>query len=204
MRRAAALPLALGLILLIAPAAEALTLRASSPAPGRIALRVEGRAGVPLTVRDELTGAERTVTPSRATVVLRRFAVWSCDASLRRFTVVQESDSATAQLSTPGCRHRLRMTGPRVVKAPHDGAVHLFDRWRLGSRVRLCVEPPGARERCRSVRVRPGRPETTVAFRARRPGAYRVRRARRSSSCATGWSRGLRAAACASSPRATR
>ena len=174
MRRAAALPLALGLILLIAPAAEALTLRASSPSRGRIALRVEARPGVTLTVRDELTGAERTVTPSGTDVVLRRFAVWSCDASLRRFTVVQESDSATAELHTPGCRHRLRMTGPRAVRAPRDGAVHLFDRWRLGSRVRLCVDPPGARERCRSVRVRPGRPETTVSFRAGRPGAYRL------------------------------
>ena len=103
MRRAVALPLALGLILLIAPAAEAMTVRASSPAPGRIALRVEGRAGVALTVRDESTGAERTITPSGTTVVLRRFAVWSCDASLRRFTVVQETDSAAAELRTPSC-----------------------------------------------------------------------------------------------------
>jgi len=170
-RRAAALPLALGLILLIAPAAEALTVRASSPAPGRIALRVEGRAGVPLTVRDESSGAERTITPRGTTVVLRRFAVWSCDASLRRFTVVQESDSAAAELRTPSCAHRVRLAAPHTVRAPRDAPVRVIDRWRLGSRVRLCVEPPGARERCRRLRVKRA---TTVRVRARRPGAYRL------------------------------
>ena len=69
---------------------------------------MEARAGVELTVRDELTGAERTVTPSGTDVVLRRFAVWSCDASPRSFTAVQESDTATAELHTPSCPHRLR------------------------------------------------------------------------------------------------
>ena len=171
MRRATALPLALGLILLIAPAAEALTVRASSPAPGRIALRVDGRAGVPLTVRDELTGAERTVTPSDTTVVLRRFAVWSCDASLRRFTAAQESDSAAAELRTPSCAKRVRLVAPHAVRAPHHASVRLIDRWRLESTVRLCVEPPGARERCRHLRVRSGK---KLRLDTRRPGAYRV------------------------------
>jgi hypothetical protein len=172
-RRAAGLPLALGLVLLIAPAANALTLRASAREPGRIALRVEARPGVELTVRDELTGLQRTLTPSAGETVLRHFAVWSCDAALRRFTATQDSETATAEVRTPTCGHRLRMVAPRVIRAPHDGAAHLFDRWHLGNvAVRFCVRPPGAHERCRSVRMRRGRRETSIRFRSPRPGAY--------------------------------
>jgi hypothetical protein len=172
-RRAAAVPLALALLLSIVPAAGALELRASSPASGRIALTVTDVApGVPLTVRDELTGAERTLTPTASNTVLRRFAMWSCASTDRRFSAAQGTETATAELRTPSCAHRLRMVGPRVVRAPLDGAVHFLDRWRLGLSARLCVRPPGAHERCRSVRVRPGRRETTVRVGAKRPGAY--------------------------------
>jgi hypothetical protein len=85
---------------------------------------------------------------------------------------MQGNESATASLRTPSCAHRLRIAGPRVVKAPRSGALHFFDRWRLGLTARFCVRPPGARERCRSVRVRPGRHATGVRFDAARPGRY--------------------------------
>ena len=52
MRRGAALAVALGLVLALAPAASALSVRASAREPGRIALRVEARPGVALTLRD--------------------------------------------------------------------------------------------------------------------------------------------------------
>jgi hypothetical protein len=164
-RRAGALPLALGIILLIVPAADALDLRATAGEPGRIALRIDAAPGVPLTVRDDLTGAQRALTPTRERTLLRRFAVWSCDASARGFTAVQGAETATAAVRTPSCAHRVRMTARR-------GVARLFDRWRLGVRVRFCVRPPGARERCRTVDV--GR-ETTVRFRSARPGAYLLR-----------------------------
>jgi lysophospholipase L1-like esterase len=179
-RRAAALPLALGLLLLIAPAADALTIRASAHQRGRIALRVQARSGVELTVRDELTGAQRVLTPSAEEIVLRRFASWSCASAMRRFTATQAAPDgtpavATAQVSTPSCAHRMTMAGPRVTRAPHGAAMHLRDRWRLGDfAVRFCVRPPGARERCRSVQLRAGPRERTVRFRAVRPGGYVV------------------------------
>ncbi len=178
MTRAAALAVALGLLLLLAPAASALSVRASAREPGRIALRVEARPGVELTLRDELTGAQRTLTPTAEETVLRRFAAWSCDATLRRFSAAQPAPDGTsltavAEVRTPSCARRLRMVGPRVIRAPRDGVAHFFDRWRLGDvNVRFCVRPPGARERCRSVRVRPGRRETSLRFRALRPGGY--------------------------------
>jgi lysophospholipase L1-like esterase len=177
-RRASALCLALGLLLLLAPAANALTLRAGTGQPGRIALRVQARPGVELIVRDELTGAQRTLTPRAEQTVLRRFATWSCGTTARRFTATQAAAdgslaTATAQVDTPSCAHRVTMVGPRATTAPHRGAVRLRDRWRLGDlAVRFCVRPPGTRERCRSVRLR--QRERTVRFRAGRPGGYVV------------------------------
>jgi hypothetical protein len=51
--------------------------------------------------------------------------------------------------------------------------MHLRDRWRLGDfAVRFCVRPPGARERCRSVQMRPGRRGRAVRLHALRPGGY--------------------------------
>jgi lysophospholipase L1-like esterase len=179
-RRASALFGALGLLLLLAPAANALTLRASAHEPGRIALRLDARAGVELTVRDEVTGAQRTLTPSAEETVLRRFATWSCEDTTRRFTATQAAAdgslaTATAEVGTPSCAHRVTMAGPRVTRAPRGGAMHLRDRWRLGGfAVRFCVRPPGARERCRSVRPRPGPRARAVRFRALRPGGYVV------------------------------
>jgi lysophospholipase L1-like esterase len=173
--RAAALPLALGLLLIVVPAADALTLRASAHERGRIALRVQGQPGVALTVRDELTGAQRTLTPSGEETVLRRFAVWSCAASVRRFTAMQGVDAAAAEVRTPTCAHRMTMAGPGPIRAPRRAAVRLRDRWRLGDfAVRFCVRSPGARERCRSVQMHRGSRERIVRFRALRPGRYAI------------------------------
>ena len=159
-------------------AADTLSLRASAREAGQIALRVRAQPGVELSVRDELTGKQRALTPSAPLTVLKRFATWSCDASARRFTATQAAPggspvTATAEVRTPTCAHRLRMVGPRVVRAPVGGAAHFFDGWHLGNvDVRFCVRAPGARHSCRSVRVRPGGRKTTVRFRAARPGAY--------------------------------
>ena len=179
MRRAAALPLTLGLLLLAVPAANALELRASSPTPGRIALRVvDARPGVALTVGDDLTGVQRTLTPTAEQVVLRRFATWNCASRLRRFSAAQSAPDGTAELAaaelrTPSCRRRMTLAVPRVSAAPRGVAVHLRDRWRLGDfAVRFCVRPPGASERCRSVEMPSRRRDRVVRFRALRPGAY--------------------------------
>ena len=173
MRRAAALPLTLCLLLLAVPAANALELRATAHEPGRIALRLQAQPGVELTVRDELTGQTRTLAPTAEETVLRRFAVWSCASSVRRFTTTQGADTATAQVRTPTCARRMTLAAPRATAAPRGVAVRLRDRWRLGDfPVRFCVRPPGASKRCRSVEMPSGRRERVVRFRARRPGAY--------------------------------
>lgn len=176
MTRAAAL--ALGLLLSIAPGASALELRATAPEPGRIALRVEARAGVELVVRDELTGLQRSFPPREEVTVLRRFATWSCASALRRFTATQAAADgtpqvATAEVRTPSCARRLTMVGPRAVRVSHPAAVRLRDRWRLGElAVRFCVRAPGTRAACRSMQLPRGAQERTVRFDAKRPGGY--------------------------------
>jgi lysophospholipase L1-like esterase len=172
-RRAAALPLTLGLLFLAVPTANALQLRASAHERGRIALRVQAQPGVEVTVRDELTGEQRTFAPSADETVLRRFAVWSCASALRRFTATQGADTATAEVRTPTCTHRMTLAAPRRSAAARGVAVRLRDRWRLGDfAVRFCVRPPGAGQRCRSLEMPSGRHARIVRFRALRPGSY--------------------------------
>jgi lysophospholipase L1-like esterase len=161
-------------------AQDGLQLRATAGETGRIALRVEALPGLELTLRDELTGAERRLTPRSAVTVVRRFAAWSCAASLRRFTAEQTADdgsvaSASAEVRTPGCRRRLELVPPRSVRAPGRAVARLRDRWRLGDvGARLCVMPPGAGARCRPVRIQPERGEVAVRVRALRAGGYRI------------------------------
>ena len=182
MSRRAALLLALGLLLPAMPAAaaDALTLRVSARETGRIGLRVTAQPGVELTLRDELTGAQRVLTPTSAETVLRRFATWSCASATRRFTATQAAPqggvlSASAEIQTPTCARRLELVGPPVVRAPLGGAATLRDRWHIGDiRARLCVRGPGERKRCRPVRLKPGARERGVRFPALRPGGYRV------------------------------
>jgi hypothetical protein len=172
-RRAAALPLTLGLLLAITPAADALSLHATAHETGQIALRLQAQPGVELTVRDELTGEQRTLAPSAEETVLRRFALWSCTSAVRRFTATQGADTAAAQVRTPSCAHRMTVAAPRVSVAARGVAVRLRDRWRLGDfAVRFCVRPPGAEQRCRSVEMPSGRHARVVRFRALRPGSY--------------------------------
>jgi lysophospholipase L1-like esterase len=179
-RRAAALPLTLGLLLLAVPAANALELHASSPERGRIVLRIDATPGTELTVTDELTRAERTLTATSEEIVLRRFATWSCKSTTRRFSVFQDNLDGTNvvtadQIETPSCRHRLALTGKGPVRAPHTAVLRLRDRWRLGSfGARLCVTAPGAHARCRKGRLARGQHERLFRVRALRPGRYRV------------------------------
>jgi lysophospholipase L1-like esterase len=159
-----------------AAAAAGLALRASASSPGRIALRLHAAPGVAVVLRDELTGATRTLTPSGPDTVVRRFAVWSCAASVRRFTATQAAASATARLRTPTCARRLSVVAPRRLRAPHRGVLVLRDNWRLGRfGGRLCVRVPGAANgRCRAARVPAGARSVKLGFAALRPGGYRV------------------------------
>jgi lysophospholipase L1-like esterase len=162
-------------VLLAAPASADLSLRASAGQAGRIALRVHAQPGVEVVLNDELTGATRSFTPSRADTLVRRFALWSCAGAMRRFTATQAGVSAAAQVRTPTCAGRLVLAGRRKLRAPRHGALVLRDRWRIGNvAARFCVRPPGERRRCRRVRVPAGEHAAKLPLSALRPGAYRL------------------------------
>ncbi len=174
MSRGAALSLLL-FVLLAAPASADLSLRASAGQTGRIALRVHAQPGVEVVLNDELTGATRSFTPSRADTLVRRFALWSCAGATRSFSAMQAGASATAQVRTPTCERRLALTGRRTLRAPRRVALVLRDRWRIGNvAARFCVRAPGERRRCHRVRVPAGGRAAKLPLRALRPGAYRL------------------------------
>ena len=144
------------------------------PAPASRAasrLRVEARAGVELTVRDELTGAQRTLAPRTAVTILRRFATWSCAGTARRFTRdagrrrTARCGTATAEVRTPTCAHRLALAGAAQRARRRAGRrCSLRDRWRLGGLRRAAASARRARgRRCRSVQLRPGRRERATS-----------------------------------------
>jgi lysophospholipase L1-like esterase len=158
----------------VTASAADLSLRATA-SRGRIALQLHASPGVAVTLRDELTGSTRSLTPARADTVVRRFALWSCAAAVRRFTATQGAATATAQVRTPTCAHRLGLRGRRHIRAGDNGVLVLRDRWRIGAiGVRFCVRAPGEGRRCRSVRVRRGAHEAKLPLTALRPGAYRL------------------------------
>lgn len=161
-------------------AQSGLKLRATAAETGRIALRVEALPGLELKLRDELTGAERTLEPRNAVTVVRRFATWRCTALVRRFTAEQTAPdgsvaTTSAEVRTPGCGHRLELVPPRSVRAPSRAVVRVRDRWRVGGiTARLCWAAPGADSDCGAVRVNPGRSVALARLRALRPGGYQL------------------------------
>ena len=128
------------------------------------------------------------MTPTATETALRRAAPWRCDVRDRTFTARSaDGRTATARLRTPGCGRRLGLVAPRRAKAGSAVPLTLVDRWRLGGfRTRLCVAPPGGRERCRSEPIRAGRGRAATSFRALRAGGWRLR-------LATPWARERRA-----------
>jgi lysophospholipase L1-like esterase len=161
-------------------AENGLVLVASAPEKGRISLELTARPGVEVVLRDELTGAQRTVTPRSESTVVKRFATWSCASAVRRFSAEQAAAdgsvvTASTQLRTPTCAHRLALATRRSVRAPGRLMVRMRDRWAIGNfSVRLCVTPPGAGQRCRSVRLEHGDARVAVPVRVLRPGGYRI------------------------------
>ena len=93
--------------------------------------------GAALTVTDELTGAQRSLTGTAEPIVLSRFATWSCDGTTRRFSVRQDNPDGTNivtgdEVETPSCAHRLVLEGAGRVRAAGTAVLRLRDRWRLG------------------------------------------------------------------------
>jgi hypothetical protein len=163
---------------LVAPASAAadhgLLLAADTAERGYIGLSLHAAPGVEVTLRDESTGATRTLVPDRADTEMRRFARWRCGTRTRRFTATQGELTASAEVVTPSCRRRLALLVHRRVQAGETARLVVRDRWRLAAGgARLCTSAPGEGARCRRLRGRDGS-RRELPYEARRPGVHRI------------------------------
>jgi hypothetical protein len=173
------LALALSAIaLLSAPASasadQGLLLGADATERGYVGLSLHATPGVEVAIRDESSGALRTLVPDAADTELRRFARWRCGVRTRRFTASQSGLTATAEVVTPPCRRRLSLRAPRRVRAGATVRLVLRDRWRLGAaEASVCTSAPGERPRCRRLGPRDRR-RRELRYVARRAGVHRI------------------------------
>jgi lysophospholipase L1-like esterase len=167
-------------LLLLVPAAGAgaapLSLDASLGATGWIDLEVTGRPGTTVTVTEEEGEHVTDVALSGERAERRRAAAWRCDRPLRRFVATAPADgggteTATAQVRTPGCEERLAVRlRPFVPRAGGRVLVRVRDHWALGGlTARVCLAG-----RCRGAEIPRGRATVNVRLRARGRGMRRL------------------------------
>lgn len=162
-----------------AGADQRLELRAGPGETGYVTLDLHWRAGAVATISEQANGASEpvaSVTLATDDTRISRAVPWRCDRRVRHFTVSSTTASgapvsASAELRTPSCAHRLLLAvRPRRVRPGQGVKVRVADRWHRGDlRPTLCTTPPGGPRDCR--RVATG--ERTV-FRARRAGTWVV------------------------------
>ena len=151
---------------LFAGDAAALTLEARTGATGWIDFAVTGRPGTTVTVSED--GAPVAQIPLASDRGQRRRAAqWRCDRTTRTFVATDGTDTATAEVRTPGCDERLAVaTRPFAPRRGSRLLVRVRDHWRLGAfSARVCL-----RGTCRNARIRRGRATTTLRLPTRRAG----------------------------------
>ena len=159
---------------LVAPAAAPaapLSLDAKLGATGWIDLDVTGRPGTTVSVSEAEGEHVADVALEREHAKRRRATQWRCDRALRRFVATDGTETATAQVRTPGCDERLAIAvRPFSPRRGRRMLVRVRDHWRLGGlRARVCVASD-----CRAARLRPGRATVNVRMRARGAGMRTV------------------------------
>ncbi|MDP9347391.1 MAG: hypothetical protein M3P44_17070 [Actinomycetota bacterium] len=163
-----------------------LSVTATSPRVGLIALRLTGPPGATVTLSDTAPGGggggESVTLSEGGTADLPRGATWRCGAAHRTFAahaVLSDGSTrdAVAALDTPTCARRLAITLPARPRAGRRGLVKIFDRWGVGAlRADVCVRHPGQSVgACRPIALAPGQVGAATAITPRRPGLERIR-----------------------------
>lgn len=160
-------------------APASLTARLHSPA--WIDLRVSGPAGSTVEVSERVDGRIRriaTATLADRTLRLSKAAQWRCDRQQRRFVAVirQAGGSETREVAvrTPSCRNRLAISLARRLVPGSRTTLRVRDRWRLGSRARVCVLPPGGLYDCEWRSLPAGAKPLRIPVVGGRPGTWTV------------------------------
>ncbi|WP_354700176.1 hypothetical protein DSM112329_00440 [Paraconexibacter sp. AEG42_29] len=164
------------------PPARPMSLTASAAAPGHIELSVTGVPGDVVQLSEVFGGREfplKLITVTSGSATVPDITTWRCDRSVRRFIARSGSTNgpprtATAVVRTPSCAHRLAMVAvPARVRPGKATTVRLTDRWRLGGYFAdVCATSAAGLERCRRVRVPPGRLRHKTQVRLAREGTW--------------------------------
>jgi len=175
----------------VASAQAPVALDASLRDRGYVGLSAAAPEGGPLVVGEWVSGKFVPVLESATGSVSRRRALaWRCDRPKRLFQARTAAGrlSAPVRLRTPGCAKRFKViVKPARLRAGRPLSVLVLDRFGSGDvALRVCARAPGARPRCRDLRLAKGRSRGAVRFKTRTagrwpvsvstPGAPRVRR----------------------------
>lgn len=161
-----------------------MTLTASAAAPGHIELAVANVPGAVVQLSEVFEGREyplQRIILRSGSATVPDITTWRCDRSVRRFIARSGSAdgpprTAAAVVRTESCAHRLTMVAvPSRVRPGHATTVRLTDRWRIGGFVAdVCAKPATGAQRCRRVRVPPGRLRHLTQVRLASAGTWTV------------------------------
>ena len=151
---------------------------------GVITLSFYGAVGTPVDFyervgrRFEWLGTR--TTPTGLATVMAHAVTWRCDRLVRRFVAVTvmpdgRRASASYDVRTPSCRTRLELVTPRRVERGRVGRIRVVDRWGNGdARVQLCLEAPGGKRACDTLRLARAVSVVTHRFRPASSGRWRA------------------------------
>jgi hypothetical protein len=158
---------------LAAPAARLVAVDARAPGPvtnsfaadatriGVIKLIFNRAEGSPVEFFEQIGDRIRRLGESRAepgaATALDDATTWSCERLVRRFfatAILPDGTKATGAhtVRTASCADRFRLRVPRRVAPGALAELRVADRWGIGGiRPQLCITPPKARARCRTL-----------------------------------------------------
>ena len=160
-------------VLLAPPAARLVAVDARGPGPvtnafaadatgiGVIKLIFNGAEGSPVEFFEQIGDRSRRLGQSSADpgaqTILDDATTWSCDRLVRRFfatAILPNGSKATGAhtVRTASCADRFRLRVPRRIAPGARAEIRVADRWGIGGiRPQLCITPPKARTRCRTL-----------------------------------------------------
>jgi hypothetical protein len=178
------------------PAAQLVAVDARRPGPvtnafaadatriGVVRLIFNRAEGSPVEFFEQIGDRIRRLGQSRADpgaqTILDDATTWSCDRLVRRFfatAILPDGNRATGvhTVRTASCADRFRLTVPRRVAPGARAAIRVADRWGIGGiRPQLCITPPKARTRCRTLAFPAAVAVATRSLRATTRGLWTV------------------------------
>lgn len=131
-------------------------------------------------IGDRLRRLGASTAAPGAPTILDDATTWSCDRLVRRFfatAILPNGNRVTGAhtVRTASCADRFRLSVPRRVAPGAHADIRVADRWGIGAiRPRLCITPPKARRRCRTLALAAAVTVAAQGLRANARGLWKV------------------------------